>query len=334
VDVKSTNPGSSNCRQPTEESIVMKRKNKSSPNPSRSKRQKSSSDIDSIDTLAAHRDDQRIGDAFLNGQTTRYRSVAFSDTVDIVAGSGVTESEPMRIPMWAARQVPFFDNCLKDGFAEAQNRTIKLPEDDPEVVDAFLRLLVYGLGRQTIDLDGLVLPESVDGQSDADSMRTWENHLVKVYVLADKLSAEKQSNRLIDLLRILWQFNGPEEVSSREPSSQSYAPGLESITTLQNAGLDGSLMFELLLHQVVYFIQAQRPNGFTTNLMTELWSDSDKWLEAGGPAVRHLVRLLVENEELDDMSLQWDFDIEPRPTSQSTEERCRWHTHLLTNACT
>jgi hypothetical protein len=136
-----------------------------------------------------------------------------------------------------ARDVPFFRACLNHNFKEQQEKIIHLPEDDPEVVDAFLRLLVLAHHN---DFDRLWEVLELHHGRNETGVSASDALIAKMYILADKLGAEEQQNTLVDYLRYHYQITGES------------MPSPDALDALADAGLQRSKMFKFIVRHFAY----------------------------------------------------------------------------------
>ena len=200
----------------------------------------------------------------------------------------------MMIHTTKAREVPFFDKCLSNDCKEKQENTIRLPEEEPELVERFLKLVLYHKDTKFDPLQPIyVYPP------DAGSM------LVRLFVLADKLDAEAQQNKVMDLLRANLYIHGFEK----------------SLETLLHAGLENSKLFDMLTTQLAWEMK-----WHVWWEIIESHPDFNDWLQKGGLAVREVVRKSMEARSLEPQSLTVDDWALP-------EVLCKWHSHNSTPPC-
>ena len=221
--------------------------------------------------------------------------------------------------------VPFFRKALINGFKESHEKVIRLPEDDPEVVEAFLVLLL----EESLSTRGVKMLAW---------MAMFDYHqpkLTRVYILADKLGAEAQQNRAVDILRTCW---------SKE---RLVMPGC--LDLLLEAGLEGSKMFELLILQLAFdlkhrqgFDYAADPSDYPLGPPDKDWfvsSSVEAWVAKGGPAVQKLVMTLAlgdgkdhnGNDNSDTPRDGEDFD--HFEICDRLKDLCKWHTHETADEC-
>ena len=205
----------------------------------------------------------------------------------------------MKIYLSKAREIPFFDKCLSHGFKEDQERVIHLPEEDPEIVDRFLGLVLF---RDRLSVEELA--ENFTDGSPEDLV------LVRMFVLADKLSAEVQQNRLIDLLRVYHHCRG--------------ITSLRCFDVLIDAGLDTSKLFDLLVTELAFEAVL---HGWQS--LSGTYPDLREWLEKGGPAVRELTKKLMEKERPETQCIDGYSSLD----QDDHGDRCKWHTHTSSSAC-
>jgi hypothetical protein len=302
----------------------MKRKGKALPNTQPTKRSRSNHPIDVGDS---DNDVQHSAVTASNASNkNQYVSSMFIKTIAIVAGSGDKESAPMRISESTAREVPFFDKCLDGRFIEASQKLINLPTDEPAVVDAFLRLLVHStglIGLRVIQARRLFLFPEVVTRGDM------ELFLVKIYILADKLGAEKQQNFIVSVIRYWWPVRKPVKASreNRRKKGRQYPPSLEALDLLCQEGMEDAIIFEMFLKQMVHCID-ELPGS--TSEATLHRPNFNEWVEEGGLTVRRLMNMLIEKAPREDLALDLDFDKTIDPMNVAT---CRWHVHSLTPRC-
>ena len=135
----------------------------------------------------------------------------------------------MKIKTTKAREVPFFEKCLSNDIREKQENTIRLPEEEPELVEQFLKLAFYHI---EVKLD-LLQPIYVHHPYSS-------SMLVRLFVLADKLAADAQQNKVMDLLRA---------------NLAIYALPEKSLETLLHAGLENSMLCKMLTTQLAWEIR-------------------------------------------------------------------------------
>jgi hypothetical protein len=303
----------------------MERKSQALPKTQPAKRPRSNNPVDAGDS---DNDVQHSAVTASNASSkTQYVSSMFSSTIAIVAGSGDNESAPMRISESTAREVPFFDKCLDGRFIEAAQKLINLPTDEPAVVDGFLRLLVH-----TTELSSLRVFQvnSLQCLPGIETLLQMELFLVKIYILADKLGAEKQQNFVISIIRYLWSTTEVLVASkeTRRNKALQYAPSLEALELLYQEGLEDAKIFKMFLKQMVHCID-ELP-GATCDA-TRLWPKFNEWTEDGGPIVRRLMDTLIQKSPRRNLALDRTFD--ERMDAMKLAILCRWHVHDTTRPC-
>jgi hypothetical protein len=80
----------------------------------------------------------------------------------------------------------FFRKALSGGFKEAEERVVKLPEDDPEIFGIYLHHL------QTNELS--VLPDPIPSDDTGDEEQA---ALINLYILAEKFQDVKSKNAIV-----------------------------------------------------------------------------------------------------------------------------------------
>ena len=111
------------------------------------------------------------------------------------------------------RDSSFFKAACKGGFREAESNEVKLPDDEPEIFDNFVRWLY------TQDIER---PSTASGPD-------WE-HLVNIYVLADKLGAPKFGNCVMQIIaQEVWlKWDEEEEVEPSLPDAAAVCVAYEN----------------------------------------------------------------------------------------------------------
>ena len=201
----------------------------------------------------------------------------------------------MKIYTHKARQVPVFDKCLSHDFKENQEKVIRLPEDDPEIVELFLKLLTFDEGHD------------YDHQMDhwLPSLDIADKRLIEVFILADKLGAENEQNQIVNLIRFL---------ASNTPID------FECMDLLAEAGLQSTRIFRCMLIQASYDIKDHEGKTREKN---------EAWIMRGGEAVKDLINIL---SELDEKRMDPSLYVEERQ-GYCAEDLCRFHTHISTPSC-
>lgn len=118
----------------------------------------------------------------------RSKRIKFNDPIRIEVGpedEDEDESEVFIIESEAlVHRSLFFRKALSGGFKEAQERVVKLPEDDPEIFGIYLHHV------QTNEFS--VLPDSLSLEDNG-----YEETLIKLYVLAEKLQDTRFKNAIV-----------------------------------------------------------------------------------------------------------------------------------------
>ena len=222
----------------------------------------------------------------------------------------------MTLPTVAARSVPVFDKALSNGFKESQENIIRLPEENPAVVEAFLMLVceAYFAGKAKLRRSYDVFRMGDCGKS--------TQFLFQVYILAEKLGGEAQQNRVTDLIRLRFE-------------ASSMLLRLDWFKILDDAGLlhDNDPMTKLILKQLAFDLRV--PPLYWNDAGT--WSaDVVTWLETtGGYAIKELIRLLAQKECKDnhgrtERSTHPDDDtIWGRCERIEMGEQCEFHVHTI-----
>ena len=177
---------------------------------------------------------------------------------------------------------------------EGLSRTIKLPEDDPEVFEELLGYLYFG--RTALD------KYPPKGQSVKEFYKTsgWKT-VVSLYILAERLNYEELQNAVVDkhlefTKKIIVPVDFFKETVGRVPADCALLRLWCS-----------ELSYELANH------------GF--------WKDEGHpcspreilgWVEGGGECVREVVRQLVDKKDL---------------MKARQGDTCRWHVHERTSRC-
>jgi hypothetical protein len=242
-----------------------------------------------------------------------FTSKHFTDTVQIIAGPENEPSEPMIVYTSAARKVPFFKACLEHDFKEKQDKIIRLPEDDPEVVDAFLRLVI--LGDHVVFLH---LAEILEVGNWVDAPES-DVLVVKIYILADKLGAEEQQNILVDFLRYLYCMKEFE------------VPSPKAIDVLVDAGMAKSKLFKFLVRQMAFALPSAA-NLELHEIPHALFADIKEWVRRGGVGVS-AVFCEILTRDVDAVSEASGNKIGLDNYKLPYTNCNAWHTHLTTTPC-
>jgi hypothetical protein len=245
--------------------------------------------------------DQRDGDFITHEDNTTSAA-----TGEIVAGR--YGKRPNVVYTEIANKVPFFHS---HGLIEqGEERVIRLPEEGEINLNNFL-IFLHNLG----DADEIKECEHTLRTYYGTADHHWfddkfETHLVKIYVLADKLDSERQRNHVINLLRHKYARDVP---SVRPPE------------LLVNAGLEKSILWELLASVIACDLRIAAESDVPDPERRHL----DAWISGGGGLVLAFVDWMVTRWECD-----LDRHILTLEGEMRRKEDCtRWHTHITTEPC-
>ena len=184
--------------------------------------------------------------------------------------------------------------------AREERLVIRLPDDDPETVEGFLKLAYENAFKDEASLYRL-----------CNSFRSTEKEshalLVLIYVLANKLGAEAQQNRVVDMIRVCCHYNHIQ---------------FECFDILTEAGLEKSKIFGLIVKQMGFEKWHEPGSDFMS--YQEGFED---WIDMGGYAVRQPLRTMATGYG-------------PRVSDEISPLReipaallCKWHSHKSTPSC-
>jgi hypothetical protein len=183
----------------------------------------------------------------------------FDDLVRIEAGTGYDlRSFTAHIAFLTTRSL-FFRKALSGAWKEAEERVVKLPEDESNIVELYLQC-VYGL---PISVEPNPVPENHLGYSE-------RLELAKLYVFAEKVQDVRAKNiALKTFLKCVWKL-------WRDGSWCD--PGEQVVHILYEGTVSGSPMRRLLVDIYAHAITSPvafrtdypYPNEFLADIVTEL----------------------------------------------------------------
>ena len=215
------------------------------------------------------------------------------DIIDIIVGN----ADPMRVQKHFLCQVPFFAKCLQPGFTEHEERTIRLPEDDPEEVEQLLKHAVSGGEALKKELVQDIQTSYFDRRRDI--------FAVKLYILANKFGYEDMQNSVVDALR--------QSYNEVIPLATVFYP-------LEAAGLQGSKLFAYLTSSMVDSIEGQ---GWEFMAERPGWNE---WIANGGRSVRQVMKKLVsyggapDPENMERFICRWHDHVSTPKCRESDED--------------
>ena len=189
-----------------------------------------------------------------------------SDSITILVGS---EEKKYTAHRDYLTRVPAFSACLEKGFKEGNENKIRLPEDDPVVVEMLLEYLYGGevpLSSGWQEHSGF---ESDDDYLDA--------YLARAYLAADKYCFEDFQNACIDRLK-KW-------ISSSQ-KGEKVSPALV-LMELSRAGLVECKMRQFVIQQLGYHLA----QGYQAACDRDL--HIGKLLEKGGLDVTEVMKAVI-----------------------------------------
>ncbi|KAF2443933.1 hypothetical protein P171DRAFT_444196 [Karstenula rhodostoma CBS 690.94] len=159
-------------------------------------------------------------------------SVLLSSVVTILVGPPEQNQTFFIHKDLIVRRAPFFRNALGSDWAESDQNTVKLPEDDPSTFFLYIQLLYTG----TLSLKG------------ADPEFT---KLINLYILAEKLQDVETRNIVMDTL-LATVF--PPEGEGRT----GYLPNLENVQLIFDGTPEGSPLREYVVDVYAHGVSHQR----------------------------------------------------------------------------
>lgn len=216
---------------------------------------------------------------FFSNMNDRLRGFGGTDVFTLVVGP---TKERLSVPKDILTQIPHFRIALSSGdFAESHSKRFELLEDSPKAIADIIYFTHSGR---------IPLPE------DEDSMRSY----IRTWIVADKYQAETLANGMIDKIVAYHQ--------------NTVVKGKE-IVILREAGLEDSLLFDLLLRVIAWDMShSVYKSDFTFKGM-----DFDVLSKMELELVLEIIMKQTKKDE--------------DPLDAAKKAPCLLHTHALTPVC-
>ncbi|KAF2660739.1 hypothetical protein K491DRAFT_573800, partial [Lophiostoma macrostomum CBS 122681] len=136
-------------------------------------------------------------------------------TVKLLVGDAQQQEEFIVHEHIITTRSKFFEAALKDAWKEAEERVIKLPEDDPEVVLQYVRLL-YGQ-----NMSFKVAPDSKFASTVQAAFFSKSELLCKLYVFGEKMQDLRLKNTAMEAMHATW--------TPKQSDGSIQTPGFSSV---------------------------------------------------------------------------------------------------------
>jgi hypothetical protein len=202
------------------------------------------------------------------------------------------------------RKISFFAACLDRGFKEGEDRLIKLPEDDPKVVEKVLEYL-YG---SNFEYPALRERSEYHDEVDEEERPHWAL-LARCYATADKYCLEDLQNKIMDFVK--------QAMKKRRVCASA-------IQELTKAGLRACPMRRFLLKEMAVECTGE-----------EEQEESDE--ESFGVKLHpeHLRLLSGASHDAEDLFSAYRKVSKKAPASWPSKDspECNWHVHKVSEKC-